>query len=153
MVKHFYFLQFNWTHPFAHSQVPKIFLWPIDRALSGATTPGQSGSGNDGNEGYSEFPKALTPMEPHYAINNQPIISFIQRYKLPFSISKYRYYLPYPIYLMPLSLFTFSSNRHTRLKLSVFIFQYLSDEVLSLILTTFFHFIAIFISSSIPAQW
>ena len=26
-------------------------IWPIDMTLSGATTPGQSGSGNDGNEG------------------------------------------------------------------------------------------------------
>ena len=26
-------------------------IWPIDRILSGATTPGQSGSGSDGNEG------------------------------------------------------------------------------------------------------
>ena len=27
------------------------FIWPIDRALSGATTLGQSGPGSDGNEG------------------------------------------------------------------------------------------------------
>ena len=27
------------------------FIWPIDRSLSGATTPGQSGPGNSGNEG------------------------------------------------------------------------------------------------------
>ena len=26
-------------------------IWPIDRTLSGATTPGQSGPGSDGNEG------------------------------------------------------------------------------------------------------
>ena len=26
-------------------------IYPIDRALSGATTPGQSGPGSDGNEG------------------------------------------------------------------------------------------------------
>ena len=26
-------------------------IWPIDRALSGATIPGQSGPGNNGNEG------------------------------------------------------------------------------------------------------
>ena len=26
-------------------------IWPIDRALSGATTPGQSGPGSDHNEG------------------------------------------------------------------------------------------------------
>ena len=26
-------------------------IWPIDRTLSGATTPGQNGPGSDGNEG------------------------------------------------------------------------------------------------------
>ena len=26
-------------------------IWPIDSALSGATTPGQSGPGSQGNEG------------------------------------------------------------------------------------------------------
>ena len=26
-------------------------IWPIDKTLSGATTPGQSGYGNNGNEG------------------------------------------------------------------------------------------------------
>ena len=26
-------------------------IWPIDRTLLGATNPGQSGPGNDGNEG------------------------------------------------------------------------------------------------------
>ena len=28
-----------------------IVIWPIDRALSGDTTPGESEPGNDGNEG------------------------------------------------------------------------------------------------------
>ena len=32
-------------------------IWPIDGTLSGATTPGQSGSECNGNEGYSTFPK------------------------------------------------------------------------------------------------
>ena len=33
------------------------FIWPIDRSLSGATTPGQSGPGNNGNEtGIPHFP-------------------------------------------------------------------------------------------------
>ena len=30
-------------------------IWPIDRTLSGATTPGQSGSASNGNEGV-EYP-------------------------------------------------------------------------------------------------
>ena len=32
-------------------------IWPIDRTLSGATTPGQSGRGNDGNEGVFRIPQ------------------------------------------------------------------------------------------------
>ena len=32
------------------------FIWPIDRTLSGATTPGQSGPGSDGNEGVLRIP-------------------------------------------------------------------------------------------------
>ena len=39
-------------------------IWPIDRTLSGATTPSQSGPGSDGNE----FPKALALLEPHHQI-------------------------------------------------------------------------------------
>ena len=43
-------------------------IWPIDRALSGATTPSQSEPGNDGNEGVPTFPKAPALQEPHYQI-------------------------------------------------------------------------------------
>ena len=32
-------------------------IWPIDRTLSGATTPGQSGPGSNGNEGVLHIPK------------------------------------------------------------------------------------------------
>ena len=31
-------------------------IWPIDRTLSGATTPGQSGPGSDGNTGVLRIP-------------------------------------------------------------------------------------------------
>ena len=34
-------------------------IWPIDMTSSGATIPGQGGSGSDSNERYSAFPKAL----------------------------------------------------------------------------------------------
>ena len=34
-------------------------IWPIDRTLSGVTTPGQSGPGSDGNEGVLCNPKKL----------------------------------------------------------------------------------------------
>ena len=33
-------------------------IWFIDRTLSGATTPGQSGPGSDGNEGILRIPKS-----------------------------------------------------------------------------------------------
>ena len=33
---------------------------PIDRVLSGATTPGQSGSGNDGSEGVVYIPQSCS---------------------------------------------------------------------------------------------
>ena len=33
-------------------------IWPIDRALSGATTQGQSGPGSDGNEGVLCIPQS-----------------------------------------------------------------------------------------------
>ena len=34
-------------------------IWPIDRTLSGATTPSQSGPGSDGNEGVLHIPQSL----------------------------------------------------------------------------------------------
>ena len=33
-------------------------IWPIDRTLSGATTPGQSGPESDGNEGVLRIPQS-----------------------------------------------------------------------------------------------
>ena len=33
-------------------------IWPIDRTLSGATTPSQSGPGSDGNEGVLRIPQS-----------------------------------------------------------------------------------------------
>ena len=33
-------------------------IWPIDSILSGATTPGLSGPGNDGNEGVLCIPRS-----------------------------------------------------------------------------------------------
>ena len=35
-------------------------IWPIDRALSGATTPSQSGLGSDGNEGVLHIPQSFS---------------------------------------------------------------------------------------------
>ena len=33
-------------------------IWPIDRAISGATTQGKSGPGSDGNEGVLRIPQS-----------------------------------------------------------------------------------------------
>ena len=33
-------------------------IWPVDRTLSGATTPSQSGAGSDGNEGVLRIPQS-----------------------------------------------------------------------------------------------
>ena len=43
-----------------------ISIWPKDRTLSGATTPGQSGRGNDGNEGVLRIPQSsnITGISP-----------------------------------------------------------------------------------------
>ena len=35
-------------------------IWPIDKTLSAAPTPRQSGSGNDGNEGVLHFLQSST---------------------------------------------------------------------------------------------
>ena len=37
-----------------------VLFNPIDRALSGATTPGQSGPGSDGNEGVLHIPQSFS---------------------------------------------------------------------------------------------
>ena len=41
-------------------------IWPIDRTLSGATTPGQSQLGSDGNEGILRIPQSssITEVSP-----------------------------------------------------------------------------------------
>ena len=51
MSKHFLFqtIQFSISLQFSS-------IWPTDRTLSGATTPGQSESGGDGNEGVVLIP-------------------------------------------------------------------------------------------------
>ena len=48
-----------------HSKPRFTSIWPIDRTLSSASTPSQSGPGSDDNEEYSAFPKAPVLLEPH----------------------------------------------------------------------------------------
>ena len=43
-------------------------IWPIDRALSGATTPGQSRPGSGGNEEVLCIPQISSITEPHHQI-------------------------------------------------------------------------------------
>ena len=44
------------------------FIWPIDKTLLDAATPGQGGPENSGNEGVPIFSKAPC-LEPHYQID------------------------------------------------------------------------------------
>ena len=39
------------------------FIWPIDRTLSGATNPGQSGLGSNSNEGILYIPQSSSITE------------------------------------------------------------------------------------------
>ena len=43
-------------------------IWSIDRTLLGATTPGQSGPGNDGNEEVLHISKAPALLKPDHQI-------------------------------------------------------------------------------------
>ena len=43
-------------------------IWPIDRTLSGATTPGQRGPGSMAMKEYSALPKAQLLLKPHHQI-------------------------------------------------------------------------------------
>ena len=58
MSKQFFFKQFSLAlvHNFSS-------IWLIDRTLSGATTPGQSGPGSDGNEGVLHIPQSSSITE------------------------------------------------------------------------------------------
>ena len=68
-------IQFNASNLFAQFKCQTV--WPIDRTLLGATTPGQSGPGSDDNEAYSAFPKAPALLESH-----QQTFSVIPGYSL-----------------------------------------------------------------------
>ena len=66
MAKHFKIVLFQTIQFSISTQFSSI--WPIDKILSVATTPDQSGPGSDGNKGYSAFPQALELLEPHHQI-------------------------------------------------------------------------------------
>ena len=50
-------MQFTPTIQFSISTYAVSSIEPINRALSGATTPGQTGPGSDGNEGVFRIPR------------------------------------------------------------------------------------------------
>ena len=65
MSKQFYFKQFSLAAKTVLFQVIQFSIstlfssiWPIDRTLSGATTPGQRGPRSDGNEGILRIPQS-----------------------------------------------------------------------------------------------
>ena len=49
-------------------------IWPIDRALSGSSTPDQSRSGSDGNEGILRIPQSpsITETSPSDCLVSYP---------------------------------------------------------------------------------
>ena len=59
-------MQFKWSMQFKCQNSPIRFnisaqfrsIWLIDRIQSGATTPGQNGSGSDGNEEVLHIPQS-----------------------------------------------------------------------------------------------
>ena len=60
MIKQFYFKQFNLALVIClhFGLMSNSSIWPIDRTLSGATTPGQSWPGSNGNEGVLRIPQS-----------------------------------------------------------------------------------------------
>ena len=61
-------IQFSISTPFS-------FIWPIDRTLSGATIPGQSGPGSDDNEGVLH----ISPKLHYYRNLTIRLLSVISR--------------------------------------------------------------------------
>ena len=52
----------------------KSCIWPIDTGLSGATTPGQSGPGSNGNKGVLRIPQIyiITEASPSDCLVSYP---------------------------------------------------------------------------------
>ena len=53
-------MQFKLNPPSKLEKPRFSFNWPIDKTLSGATTPGQSGPGSNGNEGVHCIPQSFS---------------------------------------------------------------------------------------------
>ena len=50
------------------------FIWPIDRTLSGATTPDKSGPGSDGNKGILRIPQSSSST---WALPSDYLVSYL----------------------------------------------------------------------------
>ena len=66
-------IQFSINNLFALSLNVKC-IWPLDRALSGATTPGPSRPGRMAMKRFSAFPKALALLEPYHLGHSEGIL-------------------------------------------------------------------------------
>ena len=95
--KQFYFKQFSLAYV-GHLNVKRVLfqafqfsirtqfssIWPINRILSGATTPGQSGSRSDGNEGVLRITQSssITGTLPSACLVSYPEHSLVGVYSL-----------------------------------------------------------------------
>ena len=63
-------IQFNISTQFSS-------IWPIDRTQSGATTPGQSWPGGNGNEGVLRIPQSssITRASPSYSFVSYEVLN------------------------------------------------------------------------------
>ena len=73
-------IQFSISHLFLLSFNVKNCIWPIDRTISGATTPGQRGFGSDGNEGILHIPQTsnFTVASPSDCLGSYPGHSLVR---------------------------------------------------------------------------
>ena len=87
-ISHLFTHTFKWSnssicnnstcHLFAHSLNENRSIWPIDRILSGATTPDQSGPGSNGNEAGTPY----SPKFQHYWSLTIRLFRVISRHSL-----------------------------------------------------------------------
>ena len=62
--------------PIEHEQFSNRPIWPIYGNLTGTTTPGQSGSGSNGNKRVLSLPRS-SELEPHYQMQFSVILRAI----------------------------------------------------------------------------
>ena len=76
MIKKFFFKQFNFALVICLYRVERSnrSIWHIDKTLSGATTPGQSGSGSDSNGEVFHIPQSssITEASPSDCLVSYP---------------------------------------------------------------------------------